>query len=112
MAPFWEQFKTSINENSNLTVSDKFHYLRSLLTGSAAAAIAGLQTTEAFYDDAIATLKRRFGNTGLIVQDHICKLLALQPVKASTDVQGLRALCDTFSSYMHGLKGLGVTSDS
>ena len=60
--PFWESFKSSIHENDEITLIDKFNYLNSLLEGSAAAAIAGLTLSEANYNEAVTILTKRFGN--------------------------------------------------
>ncbi|XP_064488543.1 uncharacterized protein LOC135400644 [Ornithodoros turicata] len=56
---FWEQFRTTVHDNEGLSKIEKFHYLRSLLHGPAAGAIAGLQTSEASYDDAVEILSQR-----------------------------------------------------
>lgn len=55
---------------------DKFSYLHSLLDSIASDAIAGLTLTSANYEEAISTLKRRFGNEQLIVSKHIDALPA------------------------------------
>ncbi|XP_064462679.1 uncharacterized protein LOC135373399 [Ornithodoros turicata] len=60
--PFWEQFKGTVHNNSNLSQPEKFFYLRSLLDGAAAAAISGLQASEVCYNDAIEILMERFGD--------------------------------------------------
>ncbi|XP_029837013.2 uncharacterized protein LOC115320916 [Ixodes scapularis] len=39
--PFWEQFEQVIHGNPELSSAEKFHYLRSALSGESAAAIAG-----------------------------------------------------------------------
>ena len=48
----------------------KFNYLNSLLEHSAAEAIAGLSLTSTNYDEAIAVLKKRFGNKQTNFQTH------------------------------------------
>ena len=72
---FWDSFNSSIHTNPTLSSVDKFNYLSSLLESSAAEAIAGLTLTAANYDEAIATLKKRFGNSQLIVNRHMEALL-------------------------------------
>ncbi|XP_040068439.1 uncharacterized protein LOC120841586 [Ixodes scapularis] len=59
---FWEQFGRAIHENDSIPRSGKFQYLHNHVTGPAAAAIAGLQASEACYDDAIEILTLRFGD--------------------------------------------------
>ncbi|XP_077553116.1 uncharacterized protein LOC144167830 [Haemaphysalis longicornis] len=59
---FWEQFNGAVHTNQALTTTEKFHYLRNYLEGDAAAAIAGLPTTEACCESAIQQLQDRFGD--------------------------------------------------
>lgn len=59
---FWEQFNQTIPPSSNLTPSTKLYYLKAFLAGDAAAATAGLATSELCYADAITMLKGRFGD--------------------------------------------------
>ena len=68
---FWDTFKSAVHDNPTLTSIDKFNYLNSLLESAAAEAIAGLTLTSANYEEAIATLRRRFGNKQLIVNRHM-----------------------------------------
>ena len=51
-----------MHSNTKLAPIDKFNYLNSLLVKSAYEAISGLSLTAANYDEAVAILKRRFGN--------------------------------------------------
>ncbi|XP_037520577.1 uncharacterized protein LOC119397212 [Rhipicephalus sanguineus] len=103
---FWEQFKTSVEENENLTKGEKFQYLKTLLKGDAAAAISGLQATAECFDDAIEILKSRFGDNLRIIQDHLRRLRALPAVDSSEDVYNLRKLLDYVQCHIRGLKGL------
>ena len=105
--PFWDSFQSSIHDNPNLSDIDKFNYLTSLLESSAADAIAGLSVTSANYEEAVSTLKKRFGNVQSIINKHMDSLLAVQAV-SSNDVKGLRRLSDTVESHVRGLRALGV----
>ncbi|XP_042146166.1 uncharacterized protein LOC121046418 [Ixodes scapularis] len=107
---FWEQFGRAIYENDSIPRSEKFQYLRNHVTGPAAAAIAGLQATEACYDDAIEILTLRFGDKGRIEQNHLAKLRALPPVASAKDTKGLRKMYDHVQTNIRGLKRLGVGS--
>ena len=64
---FWDSFESSIHGNDDISDVSKFIYLSSLLEGPAAYAIAGLQQTSVNYSEAIAILKKRFGNKQLII---------------------------------------------
>ena len=87
---FWDTFKSAVHDNPTLTNIDKFNYLNSLLESAAAEAIAGLTLTSANYEEAIATLRPRFGNKQLIVNRHIDLLLNLEGVTSQHNLKGLR----------------------
>ncbi|XP_064465049.1 uncharacterized protein LOC135376466, partial [Ornithodoros turicata] len=109
---FWEQFRQVIHDNGRLSVCEKFSYLRSALTGEAAAAISGLPPTERCYNDALEILKGRYGNEALQIEDHMTRLMGLQPVRSHQDAKGLRKLHDELSSHTRALKALGVSEES
>lgn len=91
---------------------DKFSSLQSLLESSAADTIAGLTLTSANYQEAIDTLKRRFGNDQLIVGKHMGALLALPTVTSHQDIKSLCRLYDSVESHVRGLRALGVNTES
>ncbi|XP_037505670.1 uncharacterized protein LOC119381997 [Rhipicephalus sanguineus] len=68
---FWMQFSTAVHNNDDLSAAEKLNYLSTLVTGTAAAAISGLQATGECYEDAIDILKKRFGDERIIVQEHL-----------------------------------------
>ncbi|KAK8761562.1 hypothetical protein V5799_027169, partial [Amblyomma americanum] len=110
--PFWEVFEQVVDKNEELSSVDKFHYLRASVTGDAAAALAGLPPTARCYSDAVELLKKRFGNEELLIQEHMKKLIDIQPVRSSDDVRGLRRLYDTLAAHIKGLETLGQKHDS
>ena len=105
---FWDSFSSSIHSNPTLSSVDKFNYLSSLLESSAAEAIAGLTLTAANYNEAIETLKKRFGNPQLIVNRHTEALLNIAAVSSNHDVKGFRRLHDSVEAHVRGLRALGV----
>ncbi|KAL1468998.1 hypothetical protein MTO96_041111 [Rhipicephalus appendiculatus] len=110
--PFWEQFNQLIHNNSGLTDVDRFTYLRSVLTGGAVSAIAGLPATASCYCEALDILKQRFAKPDVIIQAHMQRLIELGPVPSSDDQQGLRYLYDTVQSQTRAFKTLGVSQDN
>lgn len=96
-----------VDKNEHLSTLDKFHYLKASLTGDAAAMLTGLPATSRCHTDAMQLLKQRFGNEELLMQEHMNKLIDIQPVRASDDVRGLRRLYDTVSAHIMGLETLG-----
>ncbi|XP_040078960.1 uncharacterized protein LOC120850512 [Ixodes scapularis] len=91
---FWSQFDCTIHQNETLSEIDKFKYLKSYLTGKAAAAIEGLAVIAENYEVAIDLLKERFGKQELIIESHLSRLLEIKPVHDSRNVTALRALYD------------------
>ena len=94
------------------SIMDKFSSLQFLLESSAADAIAGLTLTSANYQEAIDTLKRRFGNDQLIVGKHMDALLALPTATSHQDIKSLRHLYDSVECHVRGLRALGVNTES
>ena len=64
------------------------------------------------YEEAVATLRRRFGNTQLIVSKHMDALLNLPAVTSHYDLRGLRHLYDSVEAHVRGLRALGVPAES
>ena len=88
---FWDLFNSAVHSNPSLSNVDKFTYLHSLLDTSADKAIAGLTLSSANYEEAVATLKQRFGNPQLIIDKHMNS--------TESNVRGLRAL-ESFGSLL------------
>jgi hypothetical protein len=57
---FYDSFSSTIDRSERLTPVQKFHYLRSSLTGKAARSIQSLDITELNYSIAIDVLKEKF----------------------------------------------------
>ena len=68
---FWENFESSVHQNTGLSAIDKFNYLCALLEGTAARSIQGLALTEGNYSAAIDILKERFGKPQHMISGHI-----------------------------------------
>ena len=109
---FWNAFESAVHSNTKLAPIDKFNYLNSLLVKSAYEAISGLSLTAANYDEAVAILKRRFGNKQLIINKHMKTLLNINSVKSGLKIQVLRQLHDLIESHVKSLKSLGVSPSS
>ena len=84
----------------------------SLLECSARDAISGLALITANYHKAIDTLKRRFRCRQKIVNKHMDALLQMEAVVSSQNTRALHRLFDDISCHIHGLKSLGVESNS
>ena len=108
---FWDAFESSIHKNPKLAPIDKFNYLNSLLMKPALDAISGLSLTASNYEEAIAILKKRFGNKQQIINRHMDILVNVSPV-INEDTRKLRELYDTLESHVRSLKSLGLPSNS
>ena len=89
---FWDTFESAVHKHPTLSSIDKFNYLNSLSESAAAEAIAVLTLTSANYEEAVATLKRRFGNKQLIVNRYMDLLLNLEAVTSQHNLKGLSCL--------------------
>ncbi|XP_077548006.1 uncharacterized protein LOC144160659 [Haemaphysalis longicornis] len=108
---FWDQFESSTHSNTTLPRVEKFKYLLSYLTGPAKDAIEGIRLAVNNCDIAVKIITNRFGLKDLLVDDHLDKLLTLEPVQNSVDTDKLRVLYDTVTFRINALEGLGVSPD-
>ncbi|XP_068675693.1 uncharacterized protein [Montipora foliosa] len=108
---FWDAFESSIHKNPKLSPFDKFNYLNSLLMKPVLDAISGLSLTASNYEEAIAILKKRFGNKQQIINRHLDILVNVSAV-INEDPRKLRELYDTLESHVRSLKSLGLPSGS
>ena len=67
--------------------------------------------TASNYEEAIAILKKRFGNKQQIINRHMDILVNVSPV-INEDTRKLRELYDTLESHVRSLKSLGLPSGS
>ncbi|GJQ69123.1 hypothetical protein Trydic_g13474, partial [Trypoxylus dichotomus] len=83
---FWEQYNVAIRNNNDVDELTKYtKYLKTLITGRAAAAIAGLSQSEVLYNDAIELLKSDYADTDSIVNNYIEEIIAISAAKHEKD---------------------------
>jgi hypothetical protein len=109
---FWDLFQSTVHDNPDMSEIDKFNYLNLMLERTAADAVSGLALTSANYEEAVAVLKKRFGDRHQIIAKHMETLLSLQPVLSSYDVKLIRQLHDKVESHIRSLKALGIPTTS
>lgn len=109
---FWDSFEAAVHNNEDVSKVDKFNYLKSLLDGPAAAAIAGFTLTAENYDTAVSLLKERFADNQVIVSRHMDALLSLERVTNVDEIKKVRKLYDTIETHLRSLQNLGVSSGS
>lgn len=101
---FWDAFEASIDKGRYSPV-DKMTYLKSKLIGEALDAISGYQLCHDNYAAVVDVLKRRFGNTQLIIDAHYRALSHL--AVASNQLGKLRKCYDTIECHQRSLEALG-----
>ena len=105
---FWDKFDVAIHSRSDLADIQKYTYLKSYLTGEAKRAIQGVAYDKENYQNAIDTLKARFGNKQLRVSAHMKELQNIKGVLNIQDVSGMRRMYDCLETNIGNLRVLGV----
>ena len=107
---FWDSFSVAVDSSPVLSGVQKFNYLRTLLQGEAAKAVAGFPLTDANYSHSVEILKERFGQTQKVVNAHMQALLNL-PMPRNT-MADLRVFYDSIESHIRGLSSMGIAPES
>lgn len=100
---FRDLFKSLIANETNISTIEKFHYLKSSLSGEAAQLIKHFSMIEANYKDAWKTLESRYDNKRIIV-NHILQRLFNQKKLTTESAQGIKDLLDTTKECLSSLK--------
>ncbi len=100
---FYDSYTAAVHSNDTLSKVDKFNYLKTLLEGSAASAIAGFSLTEENYDTALKLLKDRYANSQVIVSSHVDALLKLESVSNIHEISKVRNLYDSKETHIRSL---------
>ena len=99
---WWDSYASVIHENSLSDIS-KFHYLKSLLSGDALNAIAGLSATSDNYKSAVKILQDRFGKRVLVISSHMDALLKIPVISESDGTKKLRRAYDKIETHIRSL---------
>ena len=106
----WDSFCMAVHDISAISAVEKFTYLRSLVEGSAATAISGLQLTSANYSAALEVLRERFAQKQIIINFPMESLTKLKPVNVTSDVKEIRTVLDSVEIQVRGFQSLGIDS--
>ena len=82
--------------------------MQSFLSPSASECISGLTTTAENYNAAIELLKKKYGNTQVLINAYMQQFVSLPVIKSVNDVKGLRKLYEKVESSVRNLKTLDV----
>ena len=109
---FWEQFRSSIDEDASLSTINKHVFLRGYLEGEPKMLVDGTAVTANTYDETKKILLDRYGNTNRIIQAHLDFLEGLPPAISPTPnelnitfiechrhIQALQALGEDVNGY-------------
>ncbi|KAK6181728.1 hypothetical protein SNE40_009525 [Patella caerulea] len=110
--PFLDTFENSIHNNHQLSDVDKFNYLKSFLNGDARTSIAGLSLTLDNYSNAIAILKRKYGNRQRIISRHTADLVNIPVISDVNNYRDLRRLYDKLEANIQSLDAMGIQSSA
>ena len=107
---FWDLFKSSIHDRTDISAPAKFHYLISQLRGDAKNLLTGFEHSEGEYHEAVDLLKDTYGKPKLLVQARLHAILDLQaPEPTST---GLSKFRSSFEGHLRALKSFGCDIDA
>ncbi|XP_055850361.1 uncharacterized protein LOC129914934 [Episyrphus balteatus] len=102
-----DHFIGSIDSNSDISQTQKFHYLKSFLRGEPANLIRDIKVSDINYLDAWDKLEKRYDRPNFMIQSHIQSLLSIPNINAN-NVQSLRKLTDAADETIRGLDSLGA----
>ena len=109
---FWDQFKSTIHGNNNISAIEKFNYLPTLLKDSALSAISGITLSAKNYGQALEILQARYGNDQVLISAYMQKFVQIPKIQNSNDIKRLRFLCDSVETSVRNLKLLHVETSS
>jgi hypothetical protein len=109
---FWEQFRSSIDDDASLSAINKHVFLRGYLEGEPKMLVDGIAVTANTYEETKKILLARYGDPNRIIQAHLDFLEGLSPAKSATPdelnitfiechrcIQALRALGEDVNGY-------------
>lgn len=103
-SPFGTILIATMHNNTKLLRIEKFKYPLIYLTGSTKRAVEGIPLAEQNYDFAVKILTNHFGRQDLLVNENVDHVLALSPVKSSSDGLRVRLLHDSVQFHISALK--------
>lgn len=106
---FYDSFDSIIVKNTNISAIQKFHYLKSCLSGSAEKIISSLQISASNFPIAWQLVCNRFSNKQLLIHNHIKSIFNLKPIRE--DSTCIRLLVDTLTSNLRSLESLGEPTE-
>ncbi|XP_047039720.1 uncharacterized protein LOC124644424 [Helicoverpa zea] len=106
-----DTYLSLVHNSKEIDNVQKFHYLRSSLSGSALLVIKSLEFSSENYNVAWELLENRFNNNRLLVQTHVKALFSMTSLNKESPNQ-IRKLIDTVLKNLRSLKNLGEPTES
>ncbi|XP_015509771.2 uncharacterized protein LOC107216949 [Neodiprion lecontei] len=105
-SPFYDMFTAVIHENKNLTIVQKFQYLRSAVKGRALKTAESLETTGRNYEDALTMLNKKYDRKRQVIERH-WNALSEFPRVARESSGSLEELVDAFRQHLRAIENKG-----
>ncbi|XP_036340110.1 uncharacterized protein LOC118749413 [Rhagoletis pomonella] len=102
---FYDMFSVLVHTNNELSDIEKFQYLRSCLTDSAARLVQALEVTAVNYRKAVELLSARYDNKRIIFQSHLKRVFEIQRVMKPSATT-LRELIDMVNGSLRAMESL------
>jgi len=102
-----DTFSSLVHKNPKLSQIDKFHYLISSVTGSAASCVRGLPITEGNYSIVWNNLHTRYDNKRVLATAHLDSIFRFTPLQKES-LSGLENFLSTFQANIASIKALSV----
>ena len=106
---FWDTFDKLVHGDLTMTYTQKFIYLKALLTGDEFSFIKNMGIDDDNYERAVTILKSRYGNFVKLVSLHKTALLDMKPV--NRNCSNLREFFQDMESHICALETLKVETD-
>ncbi|XP_047985748.1 uncharacterized protein LOC125225976 [Leguminivora glycinivorella] len=108
---FRDTFSSLVHNSQEISDIQKFHYLKSSLTGSAQLVIDSIEFSTDNYNIAWELLLNRYNNNRLLIHNHVKALFSMQTLQKESPVL-LRKLIDNVLKNIRALKALKEPVDS
>lgn len=103
---FRDTYLSMIHNSEELDDIQRFHYLRSALTGNALQVIKSLEFSASNYKIAWDLIEGRYDNKNLLVHNHVKSIFSVQPLTKESAAY-IRKMVDSIVRNLRALKTLG-----
>ncbi|GFU46773.1 integrase catalytic domain-containing protein [Trichonephila clavipes] len=107
---FINSVTNAIDANESLSNADNFIFLKSFLSGEASKIVSAFALTEDNYKSCLNFLKDGYDRQGHLNSCSMNKLLEIEPVKSSFNLEGFKKLHDESETNIRNLDSLGIVS--